>query len=191
MSRPDNGPPTRLLHVDEIVELYETLGGERYDEAVSQADHAAQCAALARRNGENDEFILAALLHDIGHLLHMRDTGTRTAAEFDTRHEVAGADALSQLFGAAVVEPIRHHVMAKRVLLATEPDYARRLSPGSSASAVRQGGPASQQDVEEFLAVTHADAALRLRRLDDAGKVEDLDVDSFATYRPLLVELSC
>jgi len=39
-------------------------------EAVTQLEHALQCAVLAKSNNSTDELITASLLHDIGHLLH-------------------------------------------------------------------------------------------------------------------------
>jgi len=59
--------------VDEVLELYDRWGGGRYDEAVAQLDHALQTAALATAAGAPEPLIAAALLHDVGHLLELRD----------------------------------------------------------------------------------------------------------------------
>jgi [1-hydroxy-2-(trimethylamino)ethyl]phosphonate dioxygenase len=93
---------------------------------------------------------------------------------------------LRGIFAAAVTEPIRLHVAAKRVLVATDRDYAGALSPGSQASLRRQGGPASPAEVDEFLTRPFAEAAIVLRRYDDAGKVRGLTVPPFDDFLPTL-----
>ncbi len=56
-------------NVDEILSLYKNFGGEDYiGEPVSQIEHMCQCAQLAQKEGHDNEVILAAFFHDIGHL---------------------------------------------------------------------------------------------------------------------------
>ena len=55
--------------VDEIFELYQKYGDEDYiGEPVSQLEHMCQCAQLAEQEGYDEDVILAAFFHDIGHL---------------------------------------------------------------------------------------------------------------------------
>ncbi|HEY9196248.1 MAG TPA: phosphohydrolase, partial [Mucilaginibacter sp.] len=55
--------------VKEVFSLYEKFGDEDYiGEPVSQLEHMSQAAALAQAEGQDDEVILAAFFHDIGHL---------------------------------------------------------------------------------------------------------------------------
>src|SRR5262249_32499223 len=97
-------------------------GGDHYGEGVSQQEHALQAAWLAEREGASPALIVAALLHDIGHLLH--DLPDDVAdQDIDTEHESLGSAWLSQYFGPEVSEPVRLHVAAKRYLCATEPGY--------------------------------------------------------------------
>ena len=100
---------------DEISAAFARRGQEGYGEGVSQLDHALQCGAFAQRDGASDALVSAALLHDIGHLLHdlpddVADNG------IDTQHESTGSAWLSQYFGLAVTEPVRMHVAAKRAV---------------------------------------------------------------------------
>ncbi len=178
-----------MTDLDELIELYTTHGAHHYDESVTQLDHGLQCAALARRDGASDALIAAALLHDVGHLLHLRDGGTGPAAR-DLHHEERGADLLATWFPPEVCEPVRLHVQAKRYLVAVEPGLHDVLSPGSQASLVRQGGPMSAEEVEGFERTPGHREAVALRRWDDAGKVEGLDVASFAEHEPLLRSLA-
>ena len=54
---------------EEIFGLYDRYGGEDYiGEPVSQVEHMSQAAALAQNEGHDDEVVLAAFFHDIGHL---------------------------------------------------------------------------------------------------------------------------
>lgn len=54
---------------DSIISIYRKYGDELYfGEGVTQLQHALQAANLAKTSGYDDETILAAFLHDIGHL---------------------------------------------------------------------------------------------------------------------------
>ena len=163
--------------VNQIVTVFNLRGGEAYlGERVSMADHMLQAAFTAERAGASDEVIVAALLHDIGHLVNdvadeqRRDPGELEQVDFV--HEEAGARWLSTSFGPAVTEPVRMHVAAKRYLCAIEPDYFAALSPASVHTLGLQGGPMGTEEVAEFAANPHAAAAVALRRFDDAGKRE-------------------
>jgi predicted HD phosphohydrolase len=103
-------------------------------------------------------FVAAALLHDVGHLLH--DAGEQPAARgIDDRHEEIGAEHLAA-FGPAVAEPVRLHVAAKRYLCATDPGYFGRLSPGSVRSLALQGGVFTPTEVAAFRAQPFAEEAI-------------------------------
>src|SRR5262245_30661022 len=56
---------------EEVLALFRARGGSRYGgESVSQLAHALQAAQRAENEGATPALISAALLHDIGHLLH-------------------------------------------------------------------------------------------------------------------------
>ncbi|MEW4568200.1 phosphonate degradation HD-domain oxygenase [Tautonia sp. JC769] len=154
-------------------------------EAVSQLQHALQAADLARRSGAAPALIAAALLHDIGHLLHdLPEDATQQGV--DDHHEGLAGRWLSRHFGAEVVEPVRLHVAAKRFLCAVEPMYREQLSPPSRLSLQLQGGPMAAEEVEQFRSSPHHEAAVSLRRWDDEAKDPNADVPEFDTYLPLL-----
>jgi gamma-butyrobetaine dioxygenase len=171
--------------VDEIVALFEAKGGGRYSEAVSQTGHALQTARLAEAAGGDSALIVAALLHDIGHLL--QKAGVDAAARgIDDRHEAIGAGWLARRFGPAVAEPVRLHVDAKRWLCAVEPAYFGTLSPASVRSLELQGGPMSPGEAAAFAERPHFTAAVRLRRWDEEAKVPGLPTPGFGHFRPHL-----
>jgi phosphonate degradation associated HDIG domain protein len=175
--------------VDDVIELYERWGTERYDEEVRQLEHALQTAALARAAGAADALVAAALLHDVGHLLDLADGDGHRDRAIDQRHEARGSAWLAGLFSPEVTAPIALHVRAKRYLVTVDPGYATALSPGSTASLIRQGGPLEPAEVAAFEANAGWADAVALRRWDDQAKVDGLTVADLASYRPLLASV--
>ena len=159
------------LTVADIESLFRELGHIEYSgEPVSQLEHALQAAQRAEQEGAEDALVTAAFLHDLGHLLN-RLGDTPSARGVDDQHQYFAIPFLRPLFPAAVIEPIRLHVDAKRALCALEPDYYERLSEDSKRSLGLQGGIFSREQTEAFLARPHARDAIRVRRWDDAAKV--------------------
>ena len=169
---------------DRIVELFETRGDSEYGgEAVTQLEHALQCALLAEQAGANDALVVAALLHDIGHLLHdLPDDAPDTG--IDDRHEASGYQFLRDHFDDAVAAPVRLHVDAKRYLCTVEPDYLGTLSEPSVVSFKLQGGRMSEEELAAFRESPHWEAALEVRRWDDAAKVVGAQTPDVAHYLP-------
>ena len=168
---------------DEIVELMDELGGEAYfGEPVSQAEHALQAAWFARQAGSAPSLVAAALLHDIGHLLHGLSEDV-AGQSVDARHERVGYDWLLARFGPAVAEPVRSHVAAKRYLCAIDVEYGEALSAASQQSLALQGGPMSADEVREFSRSPWCQDAVALRRWDDAAKTPGLKVPDLSYYR--------
>ncbi len=173
----------------EAFDLLDREGGRQYGgEAVSQLEHALQCAALAAAAGAAPALIAAALLHDLGHLVPRPAGAARPAA--DDLHEAVGADRLARWFGPEVVEPVRLHVPAKRYLCAVEPAYHDSLSPESQRSLLLQGGTFSPAEAQAFIARPHAADAVRLRRWDDLAKLPGRVVPGLDAYREALSRLA-
>jgi gamma-butyrobetaine dioxygenase len=162
----------------EIEALFATHGHETYGEGVTMAEHSLQTAALARAEGADTALVVAALLHDIGHFLELRDD-----AFGYHKHDQSGGTWLAARFPAMVAEPVRQHVAAKRYLCAIEPRYHDILSVASQHSLSKQGGPMSADEAAEYGKRELVDRAVKLRRWDDAGKVEGIEVAPLARYR--------
>jgi len=175
-----------LNSVDEVFALLESGGGEAYfGEPVTVLEHSLQAASFVQRKGAADTLVAAALLHDVGHLLHTE--GENVAARgVDTQHEELGVAALGHHMPTSVLDPIRLHVAAKRYLCFAEPKYLAALSPASRQSLALQGGPMSAAESKAFLAIPHAREAIVLRRADDAAKISGLKVPGLDTYRGLI-----
>jgi phosphonate degradation associated HDIG domain protein len=172
--------------VDVVMRLFRERGDAAYlGEPVSQTEHALQTAWAAEQAGAGDDLVAAALLHDVGHLLH--DLGEDCAlAGIDDAHEERGARWLLAHFGPGVAEPVRLHVAAKRFLCATDPTYADRLSEASLRSLQLQGGPFTPEEAAQFRMHPHAEAAVMLRRLDEAAKVPGRGTPDLEHFRPRL-----
>ena len=169
--------------VDQILELFASKGaGAYHGEMVSQAEHALQSANLAEDEKAPDALIVAALLHDIGHLLDGQEEDLALRG-IDGHHEEAACAWLTNHFGPEVTEPIRLHVAAKRYLCAINPSYLAGLSPASRLSLELQGGPMTPTEVAEFKGNRYFRDALRLRHWDDTAKVPGLQVPGLAYYR--------
>jgi predicted HD phosphohydrolase len=139
------------LTVIEIIEVLETRGKEKYGrEAVSQLEHALQCAHLAELAHEPPDLVAACLLHDLGHLIStMPDEFNHTQ---DDVHQYLAIPFVSGVFNAAVLDPIRMHVEAKRYLCQAQPGYWDTLSQASKDSLVLQGGAYSEAQAQHCIA---------------------------------------
>ena len=156
--------------IEAVIELLEKSAAHRYGgEPVSQLEHALQCAQQAEAEQSPDELVIAALLHDLGHMLHdLGDDATQQG--IDDKHEVRALHLLRRAFGALVLEPVRLHVDAKRYLCRVDAGYYDMLTPASRASLALQGGPFSAEAARRFIAQPHAREAARLRVWDDHAK---------------------
>ncbi len=155
----------------QILGVFEKRGGEKYaDEEVTQLQHALHCAKLAINEGADDSLIVAAFLHDIGHILGHDALPANVGQDLDDHHEEAGYAFLAQHFSPPVTHPVRLHVAAKRWLCTNDPNYAQRLSPTSYKSFLDQGGRMSADECRIFESHPGFDTAIRVRRWDDQGK---------------------
>ena len=172
--------------IDEILRLFETRGYEAYfGEPVSQKEHALQAAYQAEQEGASTTLVVAALLHDVGHLVHQLPEDIADHG-LDGRHESAGEAWLARHFPPEVTEPVKLHVAAKRYLCKTDSEYLAQLSPASVRSLALQGGPFSDTEVREFEQHRYFGEAVRLRRWDDCAKIPGLNVPELDHYRTAL-----
>jgi phosphonate degradation associated HDIG domain protein len=170
----------------EILALYAARGAAAYfGERVSMTEHALQAADFARAEATPETLVLAALLHDVGHLLEPVPDALEDWTS-DARHEELGARWLARHFDASVCEPVRLHVPAKRYLCATDAGYFARLSAASVRTLTLQGGPMPASELARFEAEPFWREAVRVRRWDDQGKVAGLKTLAMDDYVPLI-----
>ena len=177
--------------VDSLLELLSTAGQAAYHgEKVSQLEHALQTADLARREGGSEEEVLAALLHDIGHVWPEGDgDGEREVTSVGVVHHASvGAAALRKMgFSEAVASVVAGHVNAKRYLVGQDTEYAGTLSECSVESLRRQGGPMGAEEAAEFARGPWFEAKIRLRKRDDRAKIPGAIVPGLDSYRDIMI----
>ena len=176
--------------MQEILAVFHQRGtAEYFGERVSMTEHALQAAHFAKSDAAPPALIVAALLHDIGHLIV--DVPHDIADWIsDARHEETGGRWLAARFRAEVSEPVRLHVPAKRYLCATNPGYFAELSPASVVTLTLQGGPMTAHEVAKFETERFHKDAVRVRQWDDRGKVAGLKTSGVEDYRTLIEDLA-
>src|SRR4051812_10353314 len=97
---------------DLVLGLYSKYGGADYiGEPVSQLEHMCQCAMLAESEGYDDEVILAALFHDIGHFCEHFMQVKQMDNYGVVDHEGLGAEFLRKLhFSERIASLVQNHV---------------------------------------------------------------------------------
>jgi [1-hydroxy-2-(trimethylamino)ethyl]phosphonate dioxygenase len=176
--------------LDEITLLFRRRGAQSYfGESVSMLEHSLQTAHAGQLAGAPAALIVAALLHDVGHLVEdVPDDILDWKA--DARHEEVGSGWLAARFGPEIYEPVRLHVPAKRYLCAVDRSYFARLSAASVRTLELQGGPMSAAEVATFESERFFADAVRIRRWDDQGKVAGAVTPALSAYRDLISRCS-
>ena len=149
------------------------------------AEHALQAACFAQAAAAPPTLVIAALLHDIGHLVVDVPDDIGDWVD-DAHHEEIGGNWLARRFTADVFEPVRLHVPAKRYLCTTDAAYYSKLSPASVTTLKLQGGPMSAAEIEQFESERYWREAVRVRQWDDRGKVGGLVTPGLEAYRELI-----
>ncbi len=170
--------------IETLREIYATKGYETFegDRRVTQTSHALQSAMIAEAEGATPALVTAALLHDIGRIINPRDRELTDSGK-DAKHEEVGRRYLEPWFGPEVTMPIKWHVAAKRYLVATDPAYSGKISPGSTRSLKGQGGLLSPEEAAAFLKQPYAAEGVQLRRWDDRAKRVDVETPPFDHFR--------
>jgi len=173
--------------VNEVFSLYEKYGDEDYiGEPVSQLEHMSQAAALAEEEGYDDEVILAAFFHDIGHLCAEEGEAESMDGMGNVDHEKLGAEYLSEKgFSERIAALVQGHVLAKRYLTYKYPEYYNKLSDASKVTLEFQGGRMSSDEAEEFELNPDAELIIRLRYWDDMAKEINVPVDNVPHLKDL------
>lgn len=176
----------------EIMQLYRNHGHRAYGEGISQLSHAVQSGYLAKAQGYDQELILAAFLHDIGHFApHFLAEGKyEPMGDLGSMHHDQLGETFLRELGASerLLAGVRWHVAAKRYLCVAEPGYYDQLSAASKATLTYQGGPFTQAEAKVFANHPYFGEILELRRIDEAAKDPNWEVteDQLAYFEQLL-----
>ena len=170
--------------METIATLFAQGGQDAYfGEPVTQLEHALQCALLAEEAGADDETIVAAFLHDIGHLLPPELANGYMDGYGTVDHEKLGADYLREMgFSEKVAQLIEHHVNAKRYLVFKNPNYFARLSEASLRTLEFQGGPMTPAEAIAFETNPYFKGILLMRTWDEQAKIPALPTPGMDYY---------
>jgi predicted HD phosphohydrolase len=170
------GPAQVFTDADALLshlEILATLSSADHP-ALTELDHALQCADRLRRDWPDDvELQVAGLLHDLAHPWD---------GAGQTDHASIGAASVGPMLGPRVAGLVAGHVEAKRYLVAVAPDYLARLSADSVATLEAQGGPLSPDAATLFASRPDRGALVGLRLADDAAKVPGAVVPGLASW---------
>ncbi|WP_428662891.1 phosphonate degradation HD-domain oxygenase [Runella sp.] len=177
--------------LNEIRQLFESQGDEQYyGEDVSQLEHAAQGAELARKGGFDKEVQAAAFLHDIGHLMPAEQEEELMEMYGRKDHEEIAADWLREKgFPEKVCILVANHVNAKRYLTFKNPKYFAGLSEASLKTLEFQGGPMQAEEAAVFEQNPYFELIIQMRRWDEAAKVTGLPKPDLEKYLALCEEV--
>ncbi len=153
-------------------------------EKVTIAEHMIQSAMMAEKSKSNDNLVCSCLLHDYGHFI-LDDPDELVKNNQDGKHEDIGYEYLKKFFKKEVVEPIKHHVIAKRYL-ARDKKYFNRLSNASVVSLELQGGLLNSKEAKSFEKNEFFKEAIKLRKFDEAAKKVGVKIKDIIEYKDLL-----
>ena len=174
---------------DEVIGLFRKHGGNEYaGEKVTQLEHMYQSAQLAEQQGYEEEVILAAFLHDIGHIC-VSAQGDNEMGGFGIKdHEEVGAEYLhSKGFSKRLIRLVESHVEAKRYLTRKRPGYYEQLSEASKKTLEYQGGVMSEEEANAFEQYPLFKLIVQMRMWDEEAKIEHQPVGELGKFRDMIV----
>jgi 2-amino-1-hydroxyethylphosphonate dioxygenase (glycine-forming) len=175
-----------------LKQLYIKHGCSNYiGEPISQIEHSLQAAERAEEDGAPISCIVAALLHDVGHMIGLeRSLSSQKGNCGIESHEDVGAKYLHNLgFDDMVCSLVQNHVRTKRYLASLEPSYVDTLSQGSRLSLIEQGGKMSDEERSEFEKDPYFDWHMSLRKWDDLAKRTNYECTKMDAYFNLITQL--
>ncbi|SFT36483.1 phosphonate degradation operons associated HDIG domain protein [Algoriphagus locisalis] len=172
------------MRIEMVFDLYRKFGQEDYiGEPVSQIEHMSQAAQIAEKEGYEDEVILAAFFHDIGHLCVTQGDVETMEGYGVLSHEKIGADFLRELgFPEKIAKLVENHVQAKRYLTYRQPEYFEKLSEASRKTLEFQGGKMNEQEAVAFETDPLFELSLKMRTWDEMAKEEHVPLPDLAKY---------
>ena len=170
--------------INKIISNFKNNNSLYIGENVTIAEHMIQSAMMAEKSKSKDNLVCACLLHDYGHFI-LDNPDELVRKKQDGKHEDIGYEYLKKFFKKEIVEPIKHHVIAKRYL-ARDKKYFGRLSEASVVSLKLQGGILSSKEAKLFEKQEFFKEAIMLRKFDEAAKKVGVKIKDIIQYKDLL-----
>jgi phosphonate degradation associated HDIG domain protein len=178
------------ITVEEIFSLYKEYGAADYiGEPVSQIEHMCQAAQLAEAEGYDEEVVLAAFFHDIGHLCEHIFPSQSMNGYGTVDHEGLGGKFLREKgFSEKIARLVESHVAAKRYLTYKHPDYYNKLSGASKITLAQQGGMMDETEAKQFEEDHLHILFIKIREWDDKAKIEHIPLPSLEIYKQMALQ---
>ena len=170
--------------IEKIISNFKNNKSLYIGENVTIAEHMIQSAMVAEKTKSKDNLICSCLLHDYGHFI-VDDPDGLVKNNQDGKHEDIGYEYLKKFFKKDIVEPIKHHVLAKRYL-ARDKKYYNRLSEASKVSLKLQGGVLNNKEAKIFEKDEFFKDSIKLRKFDEAAKKIGVNIKDISEYKNLL-----
>lgn len=180
--------------IDKVFDLFRGQGDKDYiGEPVTQQAHCEQAAKFAADAGFDDDTVLGALFHDLGHLIGLASPGDYEQMDGlgTACHEKLGADLLRSLkFPLKTAELVERHVDAKRYLTWKNPAYYDKLSEASKGTLKHQGGPMGEEEALAFEKDPLHQTIIMMRTWDEKAKLVNpkFHVPALDSYAPKMAE---
>ena len=167
-----------MQNISSIKQLFENYGDVTYGEKMTILSHSVQSAIIAKSRELSGKLVVAAFLHDVGHMLPILNDAEEDMGGFGAiHHEISGAVYLSNIgFDESITVPIKNHVISKRYLCTVNDQYHSELSEASKKTMEYQGGLLNKDEVTEFEKEPYFLESIELRLIDDEAKEEDFEV---------------
>ncbi len=172
--------------VEKIISNFKNNKSLYIGEKVTIAEHMIQSVMIAEKSKSKKNLICSCLLHDYGHFI-LDNPDELVKKNQDGKHEDIGYEYLKTFFKKEVVEPIKHHVIAKRYL-ARDKKYYNRLSDASVVSLKLQGGLLNNREAKSFEKEEFFKEAIKLRKFDESAKKTNVKIKDVIEYKDLLKE---
>jgi putative nucleotidyltransferase with HDIG domain len=158
--------------VAQVFALYQNHGSRDYiGEEVDILTHSILAALEASNDGCDEEVVLAAFLHDIGHLVGFDQKLSQMDKWGTEDHDRVGADYLrARGFSPRICSLVENHVSAKRYLVSAQPEYERNLSEASRQTLKFQGGPMTPEERQKFESDPLRDLYVKFRQWEETAK---------------------
>ena len=168
--------------IEEIIGLFEEYGNYQYtSENITLTEHMILCAMMAESENCDIEMIIAAFLHDIGHLLILQEINQSCLMSHDF---VAKQYLLSKGFNYRIASLVGNHTQAKKYFVKLFPNYYQN----PSKTYQYQSEIMTDREMLQFKKDPFFKDLLIISEFDDRSKISNVRINSLEYYRKLLTD---
>ena len=171
-----NDAPSWQAAYEQVTGNFDKASKTCYGEsAVTELEHALQCAELADHADADDELVFAAMLHDVGRYAVPQELVFDTLQDVEIAdnalgHGERGAQLMANMLPARSLFCIRYHAESKLYLCQKNPNYRAKLAGASVKTLAVQSTNYDQARLDELSGHRWWQDAIRVRVWDDSAK---------------------